>query len=122
MKQELDKTLKLSPHHAGAYHLLGRWFDKLASFNSFEKLAVKVLYGASLPEGTYAEAANAYEKAIIYEPDYILHQYELAVIYHKMGRDADSKIWLQSAIDAKYAGDDAETVKNSCRKLMKELK
>jgi regulator of microtubule dynamics protein 3 len=122
MKQELDKTLKLNPHHAGAYHLLGRWFDKLASFNSVEKLAVKVLYGATLPEGTFDQAAAAYEKAILYEPDYILHQYELAVIYHKMGRDTDAKVWLQNAINANYAGDDAEQVKANCRKLLATLK
>jgi regulator of microtubule dynamics protein 3 len=122
MKQELDKTLKLNPHHAGAYHLLGRWFDKLASFNSVEKLAVKVLYGATLPEGTYAQAAAAYEKAILYEPDYILHQYELAVIYHKMGKDAEAKVWLQNAINSTYAGDDAEQVKTNCRKLLATLK
>jgi tetratricopeptide (TPR) repeat protein len=122
MKKELDKTLKLNPHHAGAYHLLGRWFDKLASFSSMEKLAVKVLYGATLPDGTYAQAAAAYEKAILYEPDYILHQYELAATYHKMGRDTDAKVWLQNAINSNYAGDDATTVKNSCRKLLAALK
>lgn len=122
MKRELDITLKLNPHHAGAYHLLGRWFDKLASFSSMEKLAVKVLYGTTLPEGTYAQAAAAYEKAILYEPDYILHQYELASTYHKMGKDTDAKVWLQNAINSNYAGDDAATVKASCRKLLSELK
>jgi regulator of microtubule dynamics protein 3 len=122
MKSELDKTLKLNPHHAGAYHLLGRWFDKLAGFNAVEKLAVKLLYGATLPEGTYAQAAAAYEKAILYEPDYILHQYELAVIYHKMGKDADAKVWLNNAINAPYAGDDAQQVKDHCKKLLEELK
>lgn len=122
MKKELDITLKLNPHHAGAYHLLGRWFDKLASFSSMEKLAVKVLYGTALPEGTYAQAAAAYEKAILYEPDYILHQYELAVTYHKMGKDTDAKVWLHNAINSNYAGDDAAMVKASCRKLLSELK
>jgi tetratricopeptide (TPR) repeat protein len=122
MKKELDITVKLNPHHAGAYHLLGRWFDKLASFSSMEKLAVKVLYGTALPEGTYAQAAAAYEKAILYEPEYILHQYELAVTYHKMGKNTDAKVWLQNAINSNYAGDDAAAVKASCRKLLAELK
>jgi len=122
MKSELDKCLKLNPRHAGAYHLLGRWFDKLAGFNSVEKLAVKVLYGTTLPEGTYAQAAAAYEKAIMYEPDYILHQYELAFVYHQMNKDADAKLWLQNAIRAPYNGDDSATVKNSCRKLLSQLK
>ncbi len=122
MKKELDKCLKLNPRNAGAYHLLGRWFDKLAGFNSVEKLAVKVLYGSTLPEGTYEQAAAAYEKAVLYEPDYILHQYELAVTYHQMNKDADAKLWLQNAIHAPYAGDDSAMVKNSCRKLLLQLK
>jgi len=122
MKSELDKCLKMDPRQAGAYHLLGRWFDKLAGFNSVEKLAVKVLYGTSLPEGTYAQAAAAYEKAILYEPDYILHQYELAFVYHQMGKDADAKVWLQNAINSRYTGDDSTVVKNSCRKLLSQLK
>jgi len=122
MKHELDECLQRNPHHAGAYHLLGRWFDKLASFNSMEKLAVKVLYGATLPEGTYAQAAAAYEKSVIYEPDYPLHKYELAVTYHKMGKDADAKLWLQNAISSTYAGDDAAHVKASCQKLLAEIK
>lgn len=122
MKSELDKCLKMDPRNAGAYHLLGRWFDKLAGFNSVEKLAVKVLYGTTLPEGTYAQAAAEYEKAIVYEPDYILHQYELAYVYHQMGKDADAKIWLQNALRASYNGDDSAVVKNSCRKLLLQLK
>lgn len=121
MKSELDKCLKLNPHDAGAYELLGRWFDKLAGFNSVEKLAVKVLYGTSLPEATYEEAAEAYQKAILYQPDYILHQYELAFTYHQMGKDADAKVWLQNALNTNYTGDDAQLVKDKCRKLLSEL-
>jgi lipopolysaccharide biosynthesis regulator YciM len=83
---------------------------------------VKVLYGTTLPEGTYAQAATAYEKAILYEPDYILHQYELAFVYHQMNKDADAKLWLQNAIHAPYNGDDSAAVKNSCRKLLSQLK
>jgi len=122
MKSELDRCLKMDPRQAGAYHLLGRWFDKLAGFNSVEKMAVKVLYGTTLPQGTYAQAAAAYEKAIVYEPNYILHQYELAVVYHQMNKDADAKVWLQNAIHAPYNGDDSAMVKNSCRKLLSQLK
>lgn len=122
MKIELDKCIKLNPRISGAYHLLGRWFDKLAGFNAVEKVAVKVLYGTALPEGTYAQAAAAYEKAILYEPTYILHQYELAYVYHQMGKDVDAKLWLENALNSHYMGDDSTVVKNSCRKLLSQLK
>ncbi len=122
MKIEIDKCLALSPHHAGAYHLLGRWYRRLAELGSLERFAMKTFYGSSLPEATNQDAANAFEKAFLYEPDYILHQYELAVTYHKMGKDADAKIWLQKAINATYTGDDAADTKDKCKKLLSDLK
>ena len=121
MKIEIDKCLKLNPHHAGAYHLLGRWYERLAELNGLERFAMKTFYGSSLPEATYADAQGAFEKAYIYEPDYILHQYELAVVYHKMDKDADAKIWLQKALQATYTGDDATDTKAKCQKLLDKI-
>jgi len=121
MKREIDKCIKLNPKYGAAYHLLGRWYGRLAEFNSVEKLAVKIIYGATLPEATYKAAAEAYEKSILYQPEYILNQYELALIYHKMGKNADAKVWLNHAINSTYSGDDAMQVKASCRKLIGEL-
>lgn len=122
MKVEIDKCLAIEPHHSGAYHLLGRWYRKLAELGSIERFAMKALYGSSLPEATYKDAINAFEKAYIYEPDYILHQYELAVTYHKMDMNADAKIWLQKALHANYTGDDAADTKAKCQKLLDEIK
>jgi tetratricopeptide (TPR) repeat protein len=123
MKDEIDKCLKLNPHHGGAYHLLGRWSRRMAEFNGFEKFMVKTIYGATLPEATYKDAVDAFQNAILYEPDHLIHQYELAFTYHEMDKDADAKIWLQRAInDTSYKGDDADNVKEKCRKLLEKLK
>ena len=123
MKDEIDKCLKLNPHHAGAYHLLGRWSRRMAEFNGFEKFMVKTLYGSTLPEATYKDAADAFQKAIVYEPDYLIHQYELAYTYHEMDKDADAIVWLQHAINnTSYKGDDSDNVKDKCRKLLEKIK
>jgi tetratricopeptide (TPR) repeat protein len=121
MKVEIDKCLALNPHHAGAWHLLGRWYRKLAEINGLERLAMSAIYGASLPEATYADAAKAFEKAYLYEPDYILHQYELALTYHRMGKDIDAKIWLERAIKANYTGDDEVDTKKMCQDLLGDI-
>ncbi|HXP49481.1 MAG TPA: hypothetical protein VN922_06000 [Bacteroidia bacterium] len=123
MKDHIDKCLKVSPHHGGAYHLLGRWSRRLAEFNGLEKLAVKTLYGATLPESTYKDAADAFEKAIVAEPDWLIHYYELAYTYYEMDKYADAKVWLQQAINnTTFKGDDAADVKDKCRKLLAKLK
>jgi len=122
MKVEIDKCLKINPHHAGAYHILGRWYERLAELGGFDRFAMKTFYGSTLPEATYKDAEGAFEKAFLYEPDYILHQYELAVVYHKMDKNADAKVWLQKAIQANYSGDDATDTKAKCQKLLSDLK
>jgi len=121
MKTEIDKCLKSDPHNAGAYHLLGRWYRRLTELSGFERFAMKTFYRASLPQANYQDAINAFEKAYVYEPGYILHQYELALTFHKMGKDADAKIWLQKAINANYNGDDAAETKTKCKKLLDEI-
>jgi tetratricopeptide (TPR) repeat protein len=122
MKDEIDKCLKLNPHHDGAYHLLGRWSRRMAEFNGVEKFAVKTLYGATLPEATYQDAANAFEKAYVYAPDYLLHQYELAYTYYEMNKYADAKTWLNQIINnTTYKGDDAQVVKDRSKKLLDKM-
>jgi regulator of microtubule dynamics protein 3 len=121
VKTQIDKCLKINPEYAGAYHLLGRWYRRLAEFNSLEKFFIKALYGASLPEGSYQDAADAFENAVKNEPWYIYHQYELAMTYHIMGRDAAAKVWLNHAINDSYSGDDAIFVKDKCRKLLEKI-
>lgn len=122
MKDQIDACLKRNPNHGGAYHLLGRWCRRLAEFSSVEKFAVKALYGATLPEATYKDAANAFEKAIVYEPDWLIHYYELAYTYYEMDKYADAKVWLNQAIsNTTFKGDDAQDVKDKCKKLLAKL-
>ncbi len=122
MKDHIDKCLKFSPHHGGAFHLLGRWSRRLAEFSGVEKFAVKALYGATLPVATYKDAADAFEKAIVAEPDWLIHYYELAYTYYEMDKYADAKIWLQQAIsNTTFKGDDAQDVKDKCKKLLAKL-
>ncbi|HXB12495.1 MAG TPA: hypothetical protein VNZ45_10940 [Bacteroidia bacterium] len=122
MKIEIDKCLRINPHHAGAYHLLGRWYRRLAELGGIERFAMRTFYGSSLPEATNDDAVGAFQKAILYEPDYPLHQYELAFTYHKMDKNAYAKAWLQQAIKTPYSGDDAADTKVKCQKLLDEIK
>ena len=122
MKDALDKCIKLDPHHGGAYHLLGRWYEKLAGFNGFEKFMVKTLFGSSLPDVTYQDAVNAYVKAMHEEPDYLLHMYDLANTYYEMDKYSDAKGWLNVIINnTTYQGDDAADVKARSKKLLAKM-
>ena len=120
IKSEVDTTIMLNPNHAGAYHILGRWNRTIAEFNSFEKMAIHTLYGG-LPTGTYEAAVAAFKKAVSLEPNYMLHQYELAVTYHEMGRDAEAKVWLQHVLTMPVTNDDDKATYAKSEALLKKI-
>ena len=122
MKDEIDHCLKLNPNHAGAYHLLGRWCRRVAEFNSFEKFAAKAVYGATLPTATFDQAIAAFEKAFVNQPDYLIHQYEMANTYYEMNKYSDAKVWINQVLaNTTYKGDDAQAVKDKCKALLAKM-
>lgn len=98
IKSELDKTLKMQPKHADAYHILGRWHRTIAGFNVFERLAINTLFGGVPEGGAYEDAVQCFRKAISYDPYYKLHLYELAVTLKEMGKNTDARVWVQRCI------------------------
>lgn len=98
IKSELDKTLKLQPKHADAYHILGRWHRTIAGFNVLEKIAINTLFGGVPQGGSYEEAIQCFRKAISYDSTYKLHPYELAVTLKEMGKESEAKVWAQRCL------------------------
>lgn len=122
IKGECDKTISLNPKHSGAYHILGRWHRTIAAFNSFEKAMINTFYGGVPTGASYDDAVKAFQNAVVYEPKYILHQYELAVTYHEMGKDAYAKTWLEKAVQLPATDEDNKDAKKKCEELLKEIK
>lgn len=119
-KSELDLILKLNPHHAGAYQVLGRWHRAATGFNEFEKALINTFFG-DVPVGTYEEAISAFKNAIIYEPKYILHMYELAVTYNEMGQKAKAKAWLEKALTIPVSNSDDVNRQKNCAEMLEKL-
>lgn len=122
IKKEADRAIELNPKHAGAYHILGRWHRTVAGFGSFEKVMINSFFGGVPPGGTFADAVTNFQKAIGLEPKYMLHQYELAVTYHEMGKNIEAKLWAQKALECPTSTEDDKKTKKDCEALLKELK
>lgn len=73
VKREAEAALSLAPEHAGAMHILGRWNYEIAGLGWFSKLAAKVVYGG-VPSGSYQEAKQWFERAIVLRPDMPLNR------------------------------------------------
>jgi regulator of microtubule dynamics protein 3 len=121
IKSELDIALKMNPRHAGAWHILGRWHRTIAGFSTIEKLAINTLFGGVPPGGSYEDAVKCFTQAIIIEPKYKMHQYELANTYYEMGKNADAKVWLQKAKALARNSVDDDTAEEKCKELEKKM-
>lgn len=120
-KAELDLIFVLNPRHAGAYQVLGRWHRTVAGFNEFEKALINTFFGG-VPLGTYEDAIKAFQNAILYEPKYILHMYELAVTYNEMGKKSLAIAWLEKAITIPVTNADDVIRQKNCAEMLEKLK
>ncbi|MEJ8802054.1 hypothetical protein [Pontibacter sp. H249] len=84
LKSFVDAALAADAEHAGAWHILGRWYFKMANLNFAEKAASKVLFGGICGTATNKDAADAIERAIVYNPKNIRYYYDLAQVYNEM--------------------------------------
>lgn len=121
IKYHIDATLRLNPAHAGAYHLLGRWNRSIASFGSVEKLMINNLYGGVPKGATFEGALEAFIKAVAFEPQYKLHQYELACTYLEMGKKVNAKIWFEKTMKLKSVNASDKSIDNKCMKAISSL-
>jgi regulator of microtubule dynamics protein 3 len=98
MKSFLDAALASNKKHAGAWHLLGRWYFKMANLNFAEATASKMLFGGVCGEATNEEAAKAIQTAIMYNPQNIQYYYDLATVFQEMRNKTASAETLEQAL------------------------
>lgn len=101
IRTECEQALKLDSKLAGAYHILGRWHRTIAGFNFIEKAAINTLYGGVPDGGSYEAAIDNFSKAILLEPNEIIHKYQLAETYLERGKKGDdilANVWFKKVV------------------------
>jgi len=98
IKAEADRAIQIDPTIGRAWHVRAAWNRKLATLNSFERMAAGALLGG-VPKGASLEnAVRDFEKAIGLEPDYVNHRLELGRTFADMKRWADARRELEKAV------------------------
>lgn len=122
MKSFLDAALVANSKHAGAWHLMGRWYFKMANLNFAEATASKMLFGGICGEATNEEAATALQTAIKYNPKKIQYYYDLATVYREMkSTDACTEI-LEHAIALEVTTRDELELARRCKFMLQQYK
>lgn len=122
MKSFLDTALEKNENHAGAWHLLGRWYFKMANLNFAEATASKMFFGGVCGEATNEEAAAAIQTAIKYNPMNIQYYFDLATVYKEMkSNDACTKT-LEQAIALQVTTREELELARRCKIMLQEFK
>jgi tetratricopeptide (TPR) repeat protein len=111
IKSETDLALARDPANGRAWHVLAVWNSKIAGLSAFDRVVANSVLGGVPKGASYANAAQAFEKAIALEPQYVNHHVEYGRLLREMGRKADARRELEkaialpptsSALDARY--------------------
>ena len=124
IKSECDLGLKLNPKHSGIYHILGRWHRTIAGFNFIEKGMINAFFGGVPQGGSYKDAIDCFSKAVLLEPSYMLHQFELAQTYYERGEGDDyilCKIWCKKVLAMSIVDEDDRRTQEKAKALLKKV-
>ena len=124
IRMECDLALKANPKHTGALHILGRWHRSIAGFNFIERGMINAFFGGVPQGGSYQDAIDCFSKAVMLEPIYMLHKYELAQTYYERGEGDDyilCKIWCKKVLEMKPMDQDDVLTQQKARELLKKV-
>jgi len=118
VKSFADAALADNRQHAGAWHILGRWYFKMANLNMVEKAAAKVFFGGLCGEFTNKQAAAALAQAIAYDTANIRYYYDLACVYAEMGAKEACIDILQTALTFNLETTEELELSRRCRMML----
>jgi tetratricopeptide (TPR) repeat protein len=120
IKVAAEKAVKLDPSSDLGWHVLGRWHLALADVSAFPRAMAQIAYG-KLPDSTYEEAAQCFEKAIGLNPNRLMHYIELGCVYAHMGRNDDARTFITKGLAMRDTEKDDPETKRQGQEVLANL-
>lgn len=115
-----DRCIKFDSDNYKGYHVLGKWNYEVSDLNALERWIVKVGYGA-LPEASFDDAAQYYEKSMQLNPSFLLNYLELAKVYKKKYNIDKSRVLLTQMLKMPLTSSDDAKIKRLGKELLDDL-
>jgi hypothetical protein len=114
-------AVELEPANDLAHHLMGRWHFEMAQINFVVRQLIKLVYGASLAPGTFADALTEYQTAVALNPGSLIHRVELGRVYLKLGRRQEAYTELARSVTLDVGDINAKLQKADAQALLDKL-
>ena len=98
---------------------MGRWHENLAEVNPVQRALAQVAFG-KLPDSTYEQAAQCFQKAITLNPNRLMHYIELGRLYAKMGTDEARRL-INTGLGIQNTEKDNPETKRQGKELLAKL-
>ncbi len=121
VKKEAERTIELDPAHDGAYVVLGRWNEAIATLGWFRKAVGGVIYGSLASGVTVAKAAEMFRKAVELDPRRPGHRLEYARALIELGRYSEARRELRTCLELPRVQWDDPGSKAEAARLLKDI-
>ena len=117
LKKHAMIAIELDPLNDTNYHLMGRWHYGISELSWIERKVANLIY-SKVPEGSFEEAVEYFEKAHEIEPTYLRHILWLGKSLKEIGKKNESKKIWQKALAINAVSDSEKTIKKEIEKYL----
>jgi tetratricopeptide (TPR) repeat protein len=102
VRKEALAALEIDSMNAGALHVMAMWHANIMRLSGFTRFMAKnLLGGKTFDEANWKDAERLLERAVMLEPDRIVHHLDLAAVYRDRGEAAKARQEYQTALRLK---------------------
>jgi tetratricopeptide (TPR) repeat protein len=122
IRAAVEKAIALDPQNGFAYHVYGIWHRKMAEIGKASRLFATVLYGRSIPRGSFEISIDYLQRAIALNPTVIASRLELARSYAAIENWPLARHFLTSVRQLPIQFSDDAKHKEKAEQLLEEIK
>jgi tetratricopeptide (TPR) repeat protein len=122
IRSAVEKAIALDPKNGFAYHVYGIWHRKMAEIGKTSRLFASVVYGRSLPSGSFAKSIDYLKKAVALNPNVIASRLELARSFVAVENWSSARALLGSIRELPVQFSDDPKHKEEAEQLLEEIK
>jgi tetratricopeptide (TPR) repeat protein len=122
IRDQVEKAIALDPSNGSAYHIYGLWHRKMAEIGRASRAVASVLYGRSLPSGSFEKSIDYFKKAVALNPTVIISRLELARSHVAKEEWEPARALLRSIPAMAIQFSDDAKHKQEAEQLLEEIK
>jgi len=123
VRKEALEALALDSANAGALHVMAMWHANIMRLSGFTRFMAKnLLGGKTFDEANWNDAARLLERAVMLEPDRIVHRLDLAGVYRDRKENSKAREQYETAMRLKQTDYNDKSYQQQADRELREMR